>query len=53
MNNDEIITVQTYLRLKFQTNRPTLKRGAREDLHEMYMVDLNYDTLTRDGEEVE
>ena len=29
MNNDEIIRVQTYLRLKFQNDVLTLKRGAK------------------------
>ena len=37
MNNDEIIRVQTYLRLKFQNDMLTLKRGAKDDMGEVFM----------------
>ena len=37
MNNDEIIRVQTYMRLKFQNDMLTLKRGVKDDMIEVYL----------------
>ena len=45
MNNDEIIRVQTYLRLKFQNDMLTLKRGAKDDMVEVFMEDEFIGTL--------
>ena len=53
MNNDEIIRVQTYLRLKFQNDMLTLKRGANDDMIEVFMEDEFIGTLFRDDEEGE
>ena len=53
MNNDEIIRVQTYLRLKFQNDMLTLKRGAKDDMVEVFMEDEFIGTLFRDDEEGE
>lgn len=53
MNNDEIIRVQTYLRLKFQNDMLTLKRGAKDDMVEVFMEDEFIATLFRDDEEGE
>lgn len=53
MNNDEIIRVQTYLRLKFQNDMLTLKRGAKDDMIEVFMEDEFIATLFRDDEEGE
>lgn len=53
MNNDEIIRVQTYLRLKFQNDMLTLKRGAKDDMVEVFMEDEFMGTLFRDDEEGE
>jgi hypothetical protein len=53
MNNDEIIRVQTYLRLKFQNDMLTLKRGAKDDMIEVFMEDEFIGTLFRDDEEGE
>lgn len=53
MNNDEIIRVQTYLRLKFQNDMLTLKRGAKDDMVEVFMDDEFIGTLFRDDEEGE
>ncbi len=53
MNNDEIIRVQTYLRLKFQNDTLTLKRGAKDDMIEVFIEDEFIGTLFRDDEEGE
>lgn len=53
MNNDEIIRVQTYMRLKFQNDMLTLKRGAKDDMVEVYLEDEFIGTLFRDDEEGE
>ena len=53
MNNDEIIRVQTYLRLKFQNDMLTLKRGAKDDMVEVFMEEEFIGTLFRDDEEGE
>ncbi|MGC6534881.1 MAG: DUF3126 family protein [Parvibaculales bacterium] len=53
MNNDEIIRVQTYLRLKFQNDMLTLKRGAKDDMVEVYLEDEFIGTLFRDEDEGE
>lgn len=54
MNNDEIVRVQTYMRLKFQNDMLTLKRGpAKDDMIEVYMEDEFIGTLFRDDEEGE
>ena len=47
MNNDEVLRVQTYLRLKFSNDMLTLKRGAKDDMVEVFMedVDQRYVTL--------
>ena len=51
MNNDEIIRVQTYLRLKFQNDMLTLKRGAKDDLVEVFLEDEFIGTMFRDDDE--
>ena len=51
MNNDEIIRVQTYMRLKFQNDMLTLKRGAKDDMIEVFMEDEFIGTLFRVDEE--
>ena len=53
MNNDEIIRVQTYMRLKFQNDIITLKRGAKDDMVEVYLEDEFIGTLFRDEDEGE
>ncbi len=53
MNNDEIIRVQTYMRLKFQNDMLTLKRGAKDDMIEVYLEDEFIGTLFRDEDEGE
>jgi hypothetical protein len=54
MNNDEIVRVQTYMRLKFQNDMLTLKRGpSKDDMIEVYMEDEFIGTLFRDDEEGE
>jgi len=53
MNNDEIIRVQTYMRLKFQNDMVTLKRGAKDDMVEVYLEDEFIGTLFRDEDEGE
>lgn len=53
MNNDEIIRVQTYMRLKFQNDMLTLKRGAKDDMVEVYLEDEFIGTLFRDEDEGE
>ncbi len=53
MNNDEIIRVQTYMRLKFQNDMLTLKRGAKDDMIEVFMEDEFIGTMFRDDEEGE
>ena len=53
MNNDEIIRVQTYLRLKFQNDMLTLRPGAKDDMIEVFMEDEFIGTLFRDDEEGE
>lgn len=53
MNNDEIIRVQTYMRLKFQNDMVTLKRSAKDDMIEVYLEDEFIGTLFRDEDEGE
>lgn len=53
MNNDEIIRVQTYMRLKFENDMLTLKRGAKDDMVEVYLEDEFIGTLFRDEDEGE
>lgn len=53
MNNDEIIRVQTYMRLKFQNDMVTLKRGAKDDMVEVFLEDEFIGTLFRDEDEGE
>ncbi|MCH1568526.1 MAG: DUF3126 family protein [Parvibaculales bacterium] len=53
MNNDEMIRVQTYLRLKFQNDMMTLKRGVKDDMIEVFIEDEFIGTLFRDDEEGE
>ena len=53
MNNDEVLRVQTYLRLKFSNDMLTLKRGAKEDMVEVFMEDEFIGTLFRDDEDGE
>ncbi len=50
MNNDEVLRVQTYLRLKFSNDMLTLKRGAKDDMVEVFMEDEFIGTLFRDDE---
>ena len=47
------LRVQTYLRLKFQNDMLTLKRGAKDDMVEVFMEDEFIGTLFRDDEEGE
>lgn len=53
MNNDEIIRVQTYMRLKFQNDMLTLKRGVKDDMIEVYLEDEFIGTMFRDEDEGE
>lgn len=53
MNNDEILSVQTYLRSKFQLDAITLKRGALADEVEVLIGDEFIGTIMRDDEEGE
>ncbi len=53
MTNDEMVRVQTYLRLKFQNEGMTLRRGAGEGMVEVFMEDEFIGTLFRDDEEGE
>ncbi|MDD9798248.1 MAG: DUF3126 family protein [Alphaproteobacteria bacterium] len=53
MNNDEILSVQTYLRKKFQLDNITLKRGALADEVEVLIGDEFIGTIMRDDEEGE
>jgi len=53
MNTDEILRVQAYLRLKFQNELMTLKRGAKDDMVEVFLEDEFIGTLFRDEEEGE
>ncbi len=53
MNTDEILRVQAYLRLKFQNESMTLKRGAKDDMVEVFLEDEFIGTLFRDDEEGE
>ena len=53
MNNDEVLRVQTYLRLKFSNDMLTLKRGAKDDMVEVFMEDEFIGTLFRDDEDGE
>ena len=47
MNNDEVLRVQAYLRLKFSNDMLTLKRGAKDDMVEVFMEDEFIGTLFR------
>ena len=53
MNTDEILRVQAYLRLKFQNELMTLKRGPKDDMVEVFLEDEFIGTLFRDDEEGE
>ena len=53
MNNDEVLRVQAYLRLKFSNDMLTLKRGAKDDMVEVFMEDEFIGTLFRDDEDGE
>lgn len=53
MNNDEILRVQAYLRLKFENERIALRRGAKDDMVEVYIGDEFIGTLFRDEDEGE
>ena len=53
MNNDEVLRVQTYLRLKFSNDMLTLRRGAKDDMVEVFMEDEFIGTLFRDDEDGE
>ena len=53
MNTDEILRVQAYLRLKFQNELLTLKRGPKDDMVEVFLEDEFIGTLFRDDEEGE
>ncbi len=51
MTNDEMVRVQTYLRLKFQNESLTLRRGAVDDMIEVLIEDEFIATLFRDDED--
>ncbi len=53
MNNDEILRVQAFMRLKFENEKLTLKRGAKDDMVEVYLTDEFIGTLFRDEDEGE
>ena len=53
MNTDQILRVQAYLRLKFQNELMTLKRGPKDDMVEVFLEDEFIGTLFRDDEEGE
>ena len=53
MNNDEILRVQAFMRLKFENEKMTLKRGAKDDMVEVYLADEFIGTLFRDEDQGE
>jgi len=53
MNNDEILRVQAFMRMKFENENMTLKRGAKDDMVEVYLADEFIGTLFRDEDEGE
>lgn len=53
MNNEEILSVQTYLRNLFKTDALELKKTPREDMAEVLLDDEFIATLTKDDEDGE
>jgi hypothetical protein len=53
MDSDEILRVQAYLRLKFQSEGFNLKRGPKNDMVEVFLEDEFLGTLFRDDDEGE
>mgnify|MGYP000156011382 FL=1 len=53
MTPEEMNRVQTYLRMKFENDAVTLKRGGKEDMVEVFLDDEFIGTLFRDEDEGE
>ena len=53
MTSDEMKRVQAYMRMKFENDAVTLKRGGKEDMVEVFLDDEFIGTLFRDEDEGE
>ena len=53
MSNDEMVRVQTYMRLKFKNDGLSLRRSASEGMVEVFIDDEFIGTMFRDDEEGE
>ena len=53
MTSDEMKRVQAYMRMKFENDAVTLKRGRKEDMVEVFLDDEFIGTLFRDEDEGE
>ncbi len=53
MDNDEVLRIQTYLRLKFSNDALNLRRGVKDDMVEVFLGDEFIGTLFRDEEDGE
>ena len=53
MTPEEMNRVQTYLRMKFENDAVTLKRGGKEDMVEVFLGDEFIGTMFRDEDEGE
>ena len=53
MKNEEIVSVQDYLRKKFQCPAIIVKQGAKPDMVEVLVKEEFIGTITRDDEEGE
>jgi hypothetical protein len=53
MTPEEMNRVQTYLRMKFENDAVTLKRGSKEDMVEVFLGDEFIGTMFRDEDEGE
>ena len=53
MTPEEMNRVQAYLRMKFENDAVTLKRGGKEDMVEVFLGDEFIGTMFRDEDEGE
>ena len=53
MTFEEMNRVQAYLRMKFENDAVTLKRGGKEDMVEVFLGDEFIGTMFRDEDEGE
>lgn len=51
MTNDEMVRVQTYMRMKFQNDQLTLRRSAADEGVEVLMGDEFLGTMYRDDDD--